>query len=140
MRMAMLVLALAFGRYALAQEGAKRPCTEAEAAQAEKEVDSLKTWEDVYQSYKRFSQCDDGAIGEGYSDAVGKLLSDEWGRLPRLANLTNRDRGFEHFVLKHIDESLADDTLLKISRHARSECPVSGKKLCALIADAASAR
>jgi hypothetical protein len=138
--MAMLILIFAFGGHAFAHEGAKRPCTEAEAARAEKEVDSLRTWDEIYHSYRKFSQCDDGAIGEGYSDAVGNLLANGWGRLPRLVTITKRDKSFEQFVLKHIDESLTDDTLLKISKHARSECPASAKRLCGVIADAASGK
>lgn len=128
------VLALAVGMNAFASD-AKKPCTKSEAMQAEKEVDSLSDWDHVYHSYKKFSQCDDGAIGEGYSDAVGKLLANDWGQLNRLLALTKTDKGFQRFVVKHIDETLPGDTLLKISTNARSSCRAGAQRLCSLIVE-----
>src|ERR1700736_5339009 len=60
----------------LLAKAAHKPCTKQEAMQAEMSTDHLTDWDAVYQSFKRFSQCDDGGIDEGYSDAVGKLLAD----------------------------------------------------------------
>ena len=120
--------------------GQQKPCTDAEETQAEKAVDSLKTWDQVYRSYKKFAQCDDGAVAEGYSDAVGKLLANDWAHFPRLVKLAKTDRNFERFVVRHVDESLTHDTLQKISKNARTGCPADAKALCSLIADAASGK
>lgn len=120
---------------------AQNPCTDAEETKAEKQVDSLKTWDQVYRSYKKFApQCDDGAVAEGYSDAVGKLLANHWEHFPRLVKLVKGDKGFKQFVVRHVDESLSDDTLRRISKNARSRCPADAKGLCSLIADAASGK
>jgi hypothetical protein len=55
---------------------AERPgCDDASAFVAEGEVDYLKTWEQIHDSFKRYFACDDGAIAEGYSEAVVKMLS-----------------------------------------------------------------
>ena len=89
-----------------------------------------------YRSYKRFSQCDDGAIAEGYSESVTKLLADDWKSFNRLVALTSRNKNFKSFVLKHIDESVPADRLAKIANNARSECSSSGKHLCLSIAKA----
>jgi len=121
---------------ARADDAAAKKCTQAEATQAEKEADSLKDWDQVYRAYKRFSYCDDGAIAEGYSDSVTKLLADDWKSFNRLLVLTNRNSDFRDFVLKHIDESVPGDRLAKIANNARSECPARGKNLCASIAKA----
>jgi hypothetical protein len=120
--------------------GEQKPCTDAEEAQAEKAVDSLKTWDQVYRVYKRFRQCDDGAVAEGYSDAVGKILANDWAQFPRLVKLAKTDRNFERFVVRHVDESLSDDTLQRISKNARTRCSADAKALCSLIADAASGK
>lgn len=118
-----------------------KPCTDAEETQAEKQVDSLKTWDQLYRSYKKFApQCDDGGVAEGYSDAVGKLLAAHWDHFPRLVKLANADKGFREFVVSHVDESLSSETLAKISKNARSECPADAKTLCGLITDAASGK
>ncbi len=136
MRLISLVLILFFMTSAFADHAAIKKCTQAEATQAEKEADSLKDWDQVYRAYKRFSHCDDGAIAEGYSDSVTKLLADDWKSFNRLLVLTNRNRGFRSFVLKHVDESAPGDSLAKIANNARSECPAGGRNLCLSIAKA----
>ena len=136
----MAVLVVTFGVNAFASGASGKPCTKSEAIQAEKELDALSDWDHVYRSYRKFSQCDDGDIAEGYSEAVGNLLGKNWGRLGRLLALTEADKGFQRFVIKHIDETLGDDTLQRISRNARSSCPASAHRLCSLIANAATGK
>jgi hypothetical protein len=134
------VLILMFGINAFASDAPKKPCTKTEAMEADKEVDSLSDWDHVYRAYRKFSHCDDGGIAEGYSDAVGKLLANDWGQLNRLLALTKTSKGFQRFVIKHIDETLPSDTLQKISNNARSSCPEGAQRLCDLIASAASGK
>lgn len=135
-----VLLVLTLGVNAFARDASKKPCTKSEAIQAEKEVDSLVDWDHVYRSYRAFSQCDDGAIGEGYSDVIGKLLANDWRNVHRLVTLTKADKGFQGFVVKHIDDTLPGDTLRRISNNARSFCPAGAQRLCNLIADAASGK
>lgn len=136
MRMIPLILILVLMADAVADDARTTKCTQAEAAQAEKEADSLSDWDHVYRSFHKFSQCDDGAIAEGYSDSVTKLLGDDWKSFKRLLALANRNGNFRDFVLKHIDESVPADRLAKIANHARSECPSGGSHLCLSIAKA----
>ena len=93
-------------------------CAAKRGTLAEKEVDSLIDWDQVYRSYRKFSQCDDGAIAEGYSDAVSKLLANDWNHFDRLLTLTKTDKPFQQFVLKHIDETVSDAVLSRISSNA----------------------
>jgi len=133
-----LILLLGFGAIpAAAQNG---PCTKSEAIQADHEIDSLKDWDSIYRAYQKFSQCDDGSIAEGYSDAVGRLLGDDWKHFDRLIALAKADKRFQSFVLRHVDETVPADTSAKISRNARTRCPSGAKSLCRLIADKASAK
>src|SRR5579864_451802 len=133
MRVIPFVLISLFILSAFADDVPTKKCTQAEATQAEKGADSLKDWDQVYRSYKRFSQCDDGAIAEGYSDSVTKLLADDWTSFNRLLPITNRNRNFRDFMLKHIDESVPGNRLEKIADNVRSQCPARGKSLCASI-------
>jgi hypothetical protein len=120
--------------------GQQKTCTDAEERQAEKAVDMLKTWDQVYRAYKRFAQCDDGAIAEGFSDSVGKLLANDWRYFPRLVRLAESDKDFESFVVKHVDDSLTSKTLEKISKHVTLNCPPNAKRLCNAIEAAASGK
>ena len=115
-----------------------KPCTKQEAMQAEESTDHLEGWSEVYQSFTRFSQCDDGGIAEGYSDAIGKLLADKWDQFPDLVKLATKDKRFQSFVLRHVDETIPDDMLKKVGQNARDECPTNAGGLCKLIIRATS--
>jgi hypothetical protein len=136
MRLVSLGLVLFFITGASANDRATKKCTKAEAMEAEKEIDSLKDWDQVYRSYNQFSQCDDGAIAEGYSELITRLLAEDWKSSKRLLELTNRSRAFGRFVLKHVDETAPADRLENIANNARSECPAGSRDLCLSIAKA----
>ena len=114
------------------------PCTASAAIQADEDVDHLSDWDHVYRSYQRFSQCDDGSVAEGYSDAIAKLLADKWDSFHRLVALSKGNRRFQRFVLQHINTTVSDDVLHRIARNTRSECPQGAQGLCNLIASAVS--
>jgi hypothetical protein len=105
-------------------------CTKEQAIRAEMEADTLQSWNDVYRSYKKYAQCDDAAIGEGYSDSVSRLLEDHWDRLIELNRITSRDKKFLRFVLFHIDELMSMDAVPKIRGNAVAHCPAIAKGLC----------
>jgi hypothetical protein len=108
-----------------------KPCTQQEAEQAERETDGLKTWNSVYRLYKKFSQCDDGGIAEGVSDAVAKLLANRWDSLSELVKLVSSENGFESFVLRHVDETIDwEQDVPKIRQNAKSRCPPNSTRLC----------
>lgn len=113
-------------------------CTNQQAMQAEENTDHLSNWSDLYQSFNRFSQCDDGSIAEGYSDAVGRLLADNWDQFSDLVRLAAREKSFQSFVLRHVDETIPADTLKKIVQNARHHCPTEAAGLCRMVIRAAS--
>lgn len=42
-------------------------CAREDAQKVEAEASSLKTWPQIFDSYDRYRNCDNGAISEGYS-------------------------------------------------------------------------
>lgn len=114
----------------------ERPCTKEEAINAENESTSLKDWDSVYVSFKRYKHCDDGAIGEGYSDTIGRLLAHDWNHIHNLSRLTLKDKQFEAFIIKHIDETVPNNTLEQIYKNAKNNCPSKLKRICELIINA----
>jgi hypothetical protein len=117
--------------YAVAE---KKPCNREEAMQAETATDSLKAWNSVYRFYKQFSHCDDGGIAEGVSDAVAKLLANRWGSVIDFVKLASNDKGFENFVVRHVDDTIdwSHDAPL-INENARLRCPSSSSRLCKIL-------
>ena len=114
--------------------GQSKPCTEDEAMQAEMATDKLKTWESVYQFYGQYSHCDDGSIGEGISDAVAKLFANHWDSFSAFSTLASKDRAFETFVLRHVDETIDwSRDAPKIHENARQHCPLDSARLCKVL-------
>jgi hypothetical protein len=118
---------------ALCVSAKQKPCTMAEEKQALNEADQLKDWDALHRSFIRFSHCDDGAIAEGYSDTVGRLLAKDWRHISILVKLVASDKKFESFVLNHIDETIPTVTLTAITSHAQKSCPVGDTALCGKI-------
>ena len=133
-----LVLGAIIAHLPVAAHG-RPPCTKMEARQAEVEAGILRNWTDVYSSYKRFAHCDDGAIAEGYSDSIGQILAHKWNELPELTRLTRSDRGFEDFVIRHVDATLLAGDLKIIADNAVRRCAARAPRLCQLLGERALA-
>jgi hypothetical protein len=112
----------------------KKTCSQKEAIQAEEATDSLKTWNSVHRFYKQFAHCDDGGIAEGVSDAIAKLLANHWDAVSEFVKLASNDKGFENFVVRHVDETIdwGHDAPL-INENARLRCPSSSARLCKIL-------
>jgi hypothetical protein len=116
--------------FSKSRHGGRRPCTVQDAQWAEEHIDLSLDWAGVYKLYKNFGNCDDGSIAEGFSDVISNLLADEWNTAYRLNQLTLRDKGFERFVLRHVDELMSPEQSEKIRNNADARCPRHARQLC----------
>jgi hypothetical protein len=94
------------------------------------ESDRLRNWDALYNSYKEFKDCDDGAIGEGYGESVARILADYWNTLPRFTQLAAKHGAFREFLIKHLDATLNMDDVVKIKHEAQTQCPFGLQKTC----------
>jgi hypothetical protein len=117
----------------LAAGAATQNCTRQDAQKAETEASSLKTWHQVFQSYRRYRNCDDGAISEGYSSTIAALLSSGWDHIGELLQLIKLHPGFERFVLRHLDDTMSRDQDTQIQSNVRGKCPTDAAQFCAEI-------
>ena len=108
----------------------KHPCTITEGRRALDEADTFRGWDALYRSYKKVGHCDDGAIGEGYSESVARILADHWGSLPRFDQLAGKDAAFREFVIRHLDATLNTDDVERIRNMATTHCPPGLRKTC----------
>ena len=92
-----------------------------------------KGWASLYRLFKQFGDCDDGAIGEGFSEDVAQLFSKQWAHLDALSRLTASNKAFEQFILRHIDASLSEDELKSIANNSKLHCPTGEKRFCRLV-------
>jgi hypothetical protein len=108
--------------FALTQCAASQPmnnnkCSKKNAISAEMEAGNIKDWIALYESFKNFTNCDDGAIAEGYSNSVGYLLSNEWNNI----------------VLRHIDDTISIAVIERIAENLNLRCPQNIEQICDLI-------
>ncbi|MFY9742785.1 MAG: hypothetical protein WAK21_12330 [Candidatus Sulfotelmatobacter sp.] len=108
-------------------------CDQKRAARAETEADDLKSWGSVQRFYKQFSDCDDGAIAEGVSDSVAKLLARKWNSVGDLVRFGSKDKAFESFVVRHLDETISESDASRIHQNAQSRCPSNAARLCKIL-------
>lgn len=114
----------------------ERICTQQEAMEAEVESSSLEDWAAVYRAFVQFGHCDDAAISEGYSSTVARLLTRDWQKFETLHRLTVRNRGFETFIVRHIDQLWSMDEAKAAANNARAHCPKNARRLCHRILNA----
>lgn len=123
--------------FLLSRQGPEAPkkatCSRQDAILADAEASSLKTWTDIHNSFKKFAQCVDGALSEGYSDSFVRHLSDDWQSIDQLSQFVSRDKEFEAFVLHHIDDLMSPAEMQKIRDNAGAHCTPGARRLCSKI-------
>jgi hypothetical protein len=107
-----------------------KTCTWEDAKSAEAIAATAKTWKQLHQQFERYGHCDDGAIGEGFSEAVTRLLAEQWGSLRSLEAIGASNPAFRKFVMRHIDTTVPTERLSRIAKNAVTRCPSRLKVLC----------
>ena len=108
-------------------------CTREEAFTAEATIPDVSSWKELYESYKFYNQCDDGAIAAAYSDVVVRLLAFKWEDLETLIQMTDNDKNFFTFVLHHIDATVDQKDLERIIENCTQACPDNKSAFCSTI-------
>lgn len=116
----------------------KLSCKGDEARRALIDAGKLTSWEDVYQSYKKFGHCDDGALAESYDHSIVRILSSESPKLDDLHAVAKSDIDFRKFVVRHVAGAVSRDDLKRILFNLSQYCPGDAKDMCAELANAAN--
>lgn len=114
----------------LGQCAAAKACTHDEARAAEGIASTRNTWQKIHAAYRQYAHCDDGAIGEGFTESVVHQLASNWSALPEAQRLFAADPNFEQFVVKHIDPSASTKELQRIVEYTKNQCPIDATALC----------
>lgn len=100
---------------------------------------AAKSWRQLYDAWKRYPDCDDGAVADSYSEFVVHTLATRWSTLGDAKRLMDRDPAFRSLVLEHIDATTDNDDLAKIVVNAKTRRPRGSAALCREIAKRAQA-
>ena len=76
------------------------------------------SWRKLLDHHAAFAVCDDGALAEGYSDAVTSKLASHWDQLELFAALSRTHPEFRRWAIRHIDATASIDDLKNIMRNA----------------------
>ena len=120
-----------------AAQGAPRACTAQEAQAGEVSSATATSWKTLHRQFRLFGHCDDGAIGDGFSESVTRLLADQWATVRNVEPMIAADRDFWRFIVRHVDATVPPDRLQKIARNASERCPRSLEGFCADVRAAA---
>lgn len=134
-----MLFVLGFGCVPFSQASAQGYCSTEMSSQAESLlIDARVNWYSLLKHRRAFSSCDDGVVGEGYSDAVVQLFAQRWDELGTFAALGKKHPSFQRWVVRHIDATASDEDLKKIIVNATA-CTndVTMKSLCQTIRQAA---
>jgi hypothetical protein len=107
-----------------------RICTNQEARAAEAVAATARSLEELHRQFESYSHCDDGAIAEGFSEAVTLLLAERWQKVQRSYKVLRHDSAFRAFVIRHIDETVPTERLNRIAENAQKRCSSEMKGLC----------
>jgi len=102
-------------------------------------IDARGNWSSLLRHQRIFASCDDGVLGEGYSDAVVYLFSQRWDQFGVFVALAKKHPTFQRWAVRHIDATASDEDLNKIILNAAT-CinDVVVKNLCNAIRQAAA--
>jgi hypothetical protein len=106
-------------------------CTTAEQQRLSGELPHLTRWASIYASFKAYTpRCDDGGMAEGYTDAIVKVLANDWEGIVELEGFVHPDPAFLAFVIRHVDGSANLADLRKVLFNASQLCPHDLRRLC----------
>jgi hypothetical protein len=92
---------------------------------------TLRDWDTLYAAYMRFLPCDDGAIAEGFTESVVRILVEHWASLGRLSKFAKKDPSFLRFIYRHITSSADPEDLKQILNNLKKHgCPTADCEVC----------
>ena len=126
LRIAVSLVALLLAGVSHAQQ---KPCTKAESAAAEKAIDRVLGWPQLYKAWHDYRHCDTGPVDELYTDALLRLIVD-WKDVGAFAAAVQKDEQYKEFVTRHLKSPAAKDDLDAIFSRAKASCPAKQEAFC----------
>ena len=113
---------------------AQKACSAAEAASAEKAVDRVVNWDQLYKAYQDYRHCDQGPVADVFTEALLRCIV-EWKQVDALAGRMEKDKEYRDFVIRHLRAAGGEDQKAVYSR-AKMSCPKNLDAWCGEIVDA----
>jgi hypothetical protein len=134
MRTARLWIGAAACLAAVSSHAADKPCTKADAANAEKAIERVLNWPQLHKAWQDFRHCDTGPVADGYTDALMRMMVD-WKGVDQVASAMQKDPQYKEFIYSHVKSPAARDDHTMVYSRARTGCPKGLDEFCAELAD-----
>ncbi|WP_221625103.1 hypothetical protein, partial [Burkholderia contaminans] len=86
-------------------------CTSDQTLRAEAVSDAATLWMQLHRQFRKFANCDDGAVAEGFSESNSLLLADHWGTIQQLEPVIASAPAFRTFIVRHVDATVPAERL-----------------------------
>jgi hypothetical protein len=118
---------------------ADRPCSKADAANAQKALDRAVTWTALEGAVKDFGHCDSGELTEQFTESLLRILVSGWKNVGTLSGVFERNAAFKDWVLGRLaGDKLQTDDKEDVRGLAKNSCPVGRNALCQQLLEAAT--
>jgi hypothetical protein len=132
---AMRLLVLCASFCIAAAHAADKTCTKADSAKAQKVIDAVVTWQQLYKAWSDYQHCDTGEVADLYTDALLRLAVD-WKDAGVFAAAAQKDPQYKAFVFEHLKSPAAKDDRATIRSRAKTMCPAGQDTFCGELAEA----
>jgi hypothetical protein len=129
-------LAVAVLAFAACAAHAQKTCSTAESAAAEKALDRVVGWDQMYKTWKDYQHCDTALAEDNFTDAFMRLAV-EWKNVDQFEKVYRADPLFKAFVHKHMRSMSAKDDLKSLYSRVKQSCPPKNDAFCAELAEVA---
>ena len=113
-----------------------KACRPADAASAEKSIDRVVNFQQLYKAFQDHRHCDQGQVAEVFTEALLRCIV-EWKGVEGLAGPMEKDPDYRAFVFRHLQSPAAQGDLQSIYSRAKMNCPKALEGWCAELASAA---
>lgn len=130
-RVRSLLVLLAFVVFGAAAQD--KACSAADKNNAEKAIDRIANWDQLYRAFQEYRHCDKGSVDDSFTDALLTRVV-EWKQVDRLQQSMEKDKDYRAFVLRHLASPAATGDVESVYSRARMSCPKGLDDFCKEIA------
>ena len=106
-----------------------KDCSPADAAKAEKAVDRVVNFDQLYKAWQDYGHCDKGPVEDVFTEALLRCIV-EWKNVEKLAGPMEKDKPYRDFVHRHLGSPAAKGDLNNIYSRAKMTCPKGLDAFC----------
>ena len=117
-----------------AAHAADKTCTKGDSANAEKAIERVLNWPQLQKAWQDYRHCDTGAVADGYTDALMRMMVD-WKGMESLGAAMQKDAQYKEFIYAHIKSPTAKDDHAMVYSRARASCPKGLDEFCTELAE-----